>query len=642
MAASAPAQILDGKYRLLRQLSDGGTVELYLGATRGTPRRAVLVKRVAPNLAKNKPTVAGFLEEARTTARLQHGSILQVLDIGEDGGTYVAVFEHVFGANLDEVLEAEKRRRGQLPIGVALRLVAGALSALEHAHGATADDGSPLHLVHRDVSAKNVLLGYDGTVKLGGFGAAKHDQRSEQTSFGVIRGQLAYVSPEQLRAQELDARADVWACGVLLYQLLTGALPFDRPGEFHILKAIREEPHKLASELRPELPAALDEVLDLALAKDREKRFGSAAELRQALEDTGLVSGRAELAEYAAELFGERLGAHRADAVAGRASVQAVVQVVGGTEVSPLEDEDSTTGEAPRSTDRAELPGPPAQLARELDRPRVSQERSARPPSAAAKARSGDSPRVSHEKPLRPPAAPPPPEVTRDPPAPTRFAALPSEPEVVAERPVMPTAPPRQVARAEPKREAVDAPKPSRKIRAQKRRFRLVTERGLTPAIYPAAVLAAVALGFVTVHARRIPEQVLEPLPTHAPPLAILDEPPPRALPKPAEPVRPVAPPPVQAQPEMQLTGETPLKERGKPGALRVEGPRGTRVIVDRHSQGSAPVTVALAPGTHQVRYLLPNGGIKDESLKIDAGRTVHRKLQAKDIPPQPRSSSWP
>ena len=216
MTAPPPLLALQGKYRLLRQLADAGALEQYLGATRGANRHLAVIKRVPLSLAKNKPTVGAFLDEARTTARLRHPAIVQVLEVGDDGGTVAAAFEHVFGADAEQLLRAEQVARRALPIPVVLAITAAVLDALGHAHQAVDDGGAPLRLVHRDVSARNVILGYDGAIKLTGFGMAKHQARSEHTSFGVVRGQLAYVSPEQLKSGEVDARADLWAVGVLL------------------------------------------------------------------------------------------------------------------------------------------------------------------------------------------------------------------------------------------------------------------------------------------------------------------------------------------------------------------------------------------------------------------------------------------
>ncbi|MBS2032276.1 MAG: protein kinase [Deltaproteobacteria bacterium] len=652
MATSASTLVLQGKYQLFRKLADAGHIEVYLGATR-SPRQAVMVKRVPPSLAKNKPTVGGFLDEARTTARLQHPAIAQVLDVGEDGGTYVAVFEHLFGVDAEKLLE--KERKGKLPIPIALRLVVTVLEALEHAHAAVGDDGSPLQLVHRDVSARNVLVGYDGRIKLTGFGLAKHQERSEHTSFGVVRGQLAYVSPEQLRVGELDARTDLWSTGVLLYQLLTGALPFDRQGEFHVLKAIRDEDPKPPSELRAELPAALDAVMAKALAKDREQRFSSAAEMHAALEKIGGLANPDDVAEHVARLFSSALGTHLAEAMAGEASLTTMLALAGGevlgepepeakparrerpsapteqpasTERTSLANTDSTSLPLPRTPPRAAPVPAPAPIERAQQEtafaasPLDPSTDSARTPLPDPDRRPSDG--------FRPERPPLPPEHTPEPPVP-----------VVRHMPEAPRA-------SVPRPESTPDPKPEvperRGSKKRRVRFKLVTERGLNPIVYPLAALVALLLGLAAGRSSGPAEVALEPLPAGGPPLAALDAPiaplaPRPVAPAPTGPTGPVAP--AHINDELQLSAQT---EHGT-GTLRVDAPRGARVFIDKKQQhGAGSLSVSLTAGVHDLKVVLPSGAVKEESVHVESGKTVHRAIGAsgKVVPQQPKSSNWP
>jgi len=651
VATSASNLVLQGKYQLFRKLADAGHIEVYVGATR-SPRRAVVVKRVPPSLAKNKPTVGSFLDEARTTARLQHAAIAQVLDVGEDGGTYVAVFEHVFGVDAQRLIDQEKNK---LPIPIALRLVVTMLEALEYAHSAAGDDGSPLQLVHRDVSARNLLVGYDGVVKLTGFGLAKHQERSEHTSFGVVRGQLAYVSPEQLRVGELDARTDVWSTGVLLYQLLTGALPFDRQGEFHVLKAIRDEDPKPPSELRAELPAALDAVVAKALAKDREQRFASAAEMRAAIENIGLLAKPEDVAEHVSQLYASALGSHLADAVAGEASLTAVLALAGGevlgepeveapkpAKPSASKEQPRASKEQPASTERTSMPSTEStNLPRPPPRPAPipterSQQETAYAPSLLDP--STDSQRTPLPDPdprpsdhgFRPERAPLLPEHTPEPPAPAVRH--------------MPEAPRASVPRPEPKPEPKRAELPEKRGSKKRRvRFKLVTERGLNPIVYPLAVLVALMLGLAAGRAPGPTEVALEPLPPGGPPMAALDAPVAPLAPHPIAPtpLAPVAPPQQHTDDELQLTAQTPHGA----GTLRVDAPRTARVFIDKKPHGQGSLSVSLPAGTHDLKVVLQSGAVKEESVHVEPGKTVRRSLGGsggKVVPQQPKSSNWP
>jgi len=641
-----PTQVLEGKYRLLRRLADAGNFEQYLGCTVTSPIRAVVVKRVPARLAKNKPTVAAFLEEARTTAHLQHASIARVLDVGEDGGTYVAVFEHLFGLDLDAVLEAERQRRGEVPVAAAVEVVCAVLEALEYAHQAPGEDGAPLQLIHRDVSAKNVLAGYDGAVQLAGFGLAKHQERqSENTSFGVVRGQLAYLSPEQLRGQELDARSDLWATAVLLYQLLTGVLPFERQGEFHQLKAIREEPHRPPGALRASLPPALDALFDRALAKDREARFASAGALREALVAAAGAGSRGAVADHLAELFAHQLGPHLADAVAGKAGIGAVLAVVGGEVI----------GEPPvvPSTESAPVPFEDVVV-------HPTEPREALPRSRAAEP---SEPTLDTEPPRR--EAPRPRVATREPePRPEPVAPMPPPKPRIATRepeprpePVAPMPPPRQRAppsrpeRARSKNVAAPArPRPAR----QKARFRLVSERGLNPLCYPAAIALGALLALGLTGARAGPIQAV-PLRAGAP-WAALDGAAKPAAEEVAQQVRPASPPDAAPPadpglaPSVAAAGtadnEIQLAKQVAPetdGTLHVEGPRGTRIYLDRKPRGLVPATFTLPAGTHALRLVPPRGAAREESVRIEPGAVVRRSARSgKYVPPQPKVNAWP
>jgi hypothetical protein len=603
----APTSILQGRYRLLRVLPAEPTGERYLGVARAMPTRALFIKRIPESLARNRPTVSRFLDEARTTARLRHPAIPAVLDVGEDAGTFVAVFEHLPGVDASELLEALAARRERLPQGMAVRLISVVLEALAHAHAAVDEAGQPMELVHRDVSAASVRVGYDGQVRLGGFGLAKQKEQSAHTSFGVIRGQLAYVAPEQLVPGEIDARVDLWAAGVLLYELLTGARPFERPAEFHILKAIREEQPQPPSTLRPELSPGLDAFIARALTKDRQARFQTAAQMREALLACVPAAESSALAAQVTALFAGALGSHRGTAQAGTANLQAVLTLAGGVPTAAEVARDVEPDDEPSETGRVFLQ--PA------------------------------------TDPMRSPLA------TSDPSQPALTPSVPTDPQPSAP---MPEAPPRVISRGvrPPARRSLPAPRPPSRPEVprarRKRRFRLVTERGIHPAIHPLVAVVAVLLALGTVRrAHSGAVVVLAPLTSvgSAVPAVVPAQidPAPRVMPEP--PVPEPTPPPPDA--ELTLAPDVPLAsvpgvraglDRHQ-GQLRIDAPRRTRILVDGRAV-STPLT--LAPGLHQLRVVLPGGVVHEETLRIDAGKTVRRAFNSKVVPPQPARSHWP
>lgn len=619
MERPAPTSILDGRYRLLRVLPGEPTTERYLGVARAMPSRAVLIKRVPESLARNKPTVARFLDEARTTALLRHPAIPAVLDVGEDAGTFVAVFEHLPGVDASQLLERLAARKQHLPVPLAARLVSVVLEALAHAHAAQDGSGQPLELVHRDVSAATVRVGYDGQVRLGGFGLAKQ-RESENTSFGVIRGQLASTAPEQLVPGPIDARVDLWATGVLLYELLTGLKPFERAGEFHILKAIREEEPAPPSSLRPELGASLDGFIARALSKDRAARFQSADQMRAALAECVAPEGEALLAAEVTALFAEQLGPYRLAARDGQVELKGALTLEGGVPTAAEVARDVLPDDEPSETGKVEIARPGA-------RPRPPQESS--DPSQPSL-----TPSVTTDPAGRAPIAEPLPRAS------SREVRPPSRPALPQPRP--------------PSRPSLPAPRPpSRndlKPARRKRRFRLVTEKGIHPAIHPLVAVVAVLMGLAAVRRSRPPGLVeLAPLAIAAE--AAAPAPPPRAgvVPARAEPAPAPVPEPVDAgdaegehpaEAEVALASDPELRHPldRHPGTLRVEAPRRSRVLVDGRAISGA---VSLPAGPHKLHVVLPGGAVREETVRIEAGRTLRRSYADKVVPPQPKGH-WP
>jgi serine/threonine-protein kinase len=301
-----------GRYELLGRLDVGGMAEIFLARESGPQgaRRELVVKRVLPHVARDPVRLEMFAQEARLCMRLQHPHICPIHEFGQQDGTYFLAMEWVRGLSLRELIDRGSDFSGGLPTPVALTILADVASALHHAHTATDEHGSPLGIIHRDVSPENILVGFDGTPKLIDFGVAKAATQQHKTEAGVVKGKFAYMSPEQYRGETLDARSDVFALGCCLYEALTGESPFERPTEHETVAAITlgtETPS--IREVNSTFSEELDAIVQKAIARDRNARYGSADALHQDLVDhlaqAGHVPRRAEHAQLVRELGGE-------------------------------------------------------------------------------------------------------------------------------------------------------------------------------------------------------------------------------------------------------------------------------------------------------------------------------------------------
>lgn len=274
-----------GRYYLLHRLAIGGMAELHLACAEGVAgfQKVVVLKHVLPHLAADPNFVQMFLNEARLAATLDHPNIVQVTDIGESEGDYFYVMEYVHGRNARELLRAATTMDG-LPLEVALAITIGAASALNHAHAATDLSGEALGLVHRDVSPANLLVSYDGAVKLADFGIAKAAARSTETIGGAVKGKIGYMSPEQCRGERVDQRSDLFALGVVLFELTTCERLFYADNDFAVLNQVITGNVDRPSDRVPDYPKRLEEIVLKALANDPRERYATADEVRRDLE----------------------------------------------------------------------------------------------------------------------------------------------------------------------------------------------------------------------------------------------------------------------------------------------------------------------------------------------------------------------
>jgi serine/threonine protein kinase len=276
-----------GKYEVHRHLGSGGMASLYLARTRGIGgfEKLVAVKQLHPHLAGNREYVDLFLDEARLQARLQHGNVVQVLEVGNQGSCHYLVMEYVAGRDLGAVLREAVGRGRILRIDEIVAIAIGMCAGLHHAHEQRASDGSPVGVVHRDVSPSNLLVGFDGAIKLGDFGIAQSALRSRHTIGDCVRGKAHYMSPEQVRSQQLDRRSDLFAVGAVLYELATGQTPWGwADSDLIIMQRLTEIEIERPGARVAGLPPALEHIIMRALRRDPAERYQSAEELITDLE----------------------------------------------------------------------------------------------------------------------------------------------------------------------------------------------------------------------------------------------------------------------------------------------------------------------------------------------------------------------
>jgi serine/threonine-protein kinase len=274
-----------GRFEILGRIGRGGMAEILLARERALAgsTRHLVIKRVLPEVKDSDEMLHMFLDEARVVMGLSHPNLCQIYEIGEQEGTWFIAMEWVNGATLHHVI---RRAVSDCDIdhAVVARVIAHAAEALHHAHTARDAEGRPLHLVHRDVSPHNIMLGYDGRVKLLDFGIAKSTKSTHQTEAGVVKGKVCYMAPEQWLSSPVDARTDVFALGACLYEALTGRVVFRRETQSEVMRAVLRDGAPALSEVAPEVPAALALITHKALAFSPEDRFQSALEMSEALE----------------------------------------------------------------------------------------------------------------------------------------------------------------------------------------------------------------------------------------------------------------------------------------------------------------------------------------------------------------------
>ncbi len=306
-----------GKYEILALLALGGTAEIYLARIDGTNgfEKYVVVKCLHDHLADDPEFVKMFLDEARMAAMLDHSNIVQTLELGEHEGRYYMVMEFLAGLSLAMMVRraSERVSGGKLPVPLILNIAAQAAAGLHYAHERQ-QSGKPLNMVHRDISPQNLVVGFEGVVKVVDFGIARAEYRETKTKAGTIKGKFAYMSPEQCIATNVDRRTDVFALGVIVHELLTGRRLFKRNSPYETYQAVIDCAVPPPSQNNVELDPAIDSIVMKAVAKDKDQRYATAEAFGDALQGylhhRGKGSGPGEIGRWFEQHFQQEIEEH--------------------------------------------------------------------------------------------------------------------------------------------------------------------------------------------------------------------------------------------------------------------------------------------------------------------------------------------
>ena len=264
-----------GQYTLLERIAVGGMAEVWKARMKGVEgfQKTVAIKKILPHLTDSSDFVTMFIDEAKLAAQLNHNNIIHIYDLGKIGDDYFIAMEFVDGKDLRSILNSARAENRPLPLGLALLVGSRLSSALDHAHRQRDFEGRPLGLVHRDVSPQNVLISYEGDIKLCDFGIVKAVTKASKTQMGALKGKLQYMSPEQAWGRPVDARSDIFSLGSLLFEMLTGRRLFSGESEMSVLDAVREGRIQAPRDLDPRLPLEVNALVLKALARDPGDRF---------------------------------------------------------------------------------------------------------------------------------------------------------------------------------------------------------------------------------------------------------------------------------------------------------------------------------------------------------------------------------
>lgn len=274
-----------GKYLLLDRIAVGGMAEVFAAKTFGVEgfERLVAIKRILPTMVEDDEFITMFIDEARIAAQLSHANLVQIYELGKNDDTYYIAMEYVPGRDVRLIIDRFKKKGQVVPLNMAVFIMAKMCEGLDYAHRRKDASGNDLSIIHRDISPQNVLVSYEGEVKIIDFGIAKAAGRLQKTQAGILKGKFGYMSPEQVKGIPVDHRSDLYSCGVMLYEMLTGTKLFSGESDFSTLEKVRAGDIPSPSAANPDIPPALERIVLKALAKDRDERYQWCSELHDDL-----------------------------------------------------------------------------------------------------------------------------------------------------------------------------------------------------------------------------------------------------------------------------------------------------------------------------------------------------------------------
>ena len=275
-----------GDYQLLERIAIGGMAEVWKARKKGLEgfQKTVAIKRILPHLTDSSDFVTMFIDEAKLAAQLDHNHIIHIHDLGKAGDDFYIAMEYVEGKDLRSILNTARQKGRSIPLGLSLFIASRLANALDYAHRKTDVEGRELCLVHRDVSPQNVLISYEGEIKLCDFGIVKAVTKASKTQMGALKGKLQYMSPEQAWGRPVDARSDIFSLGSILFEMLTGRRLFAGDSEMSVLEAVREGRIQAPRDLDARLPLEVNTLVLRALAKEPGERFQTAGEMQREIE----------------------------------------------------------------------------------------------------------------------------------------------------------------------------------------------------------------------------------------------------------------------------------------------------------------------------------------------------------------------
>jgi len=306
-----------GRYLLIRKIATGGMAEIFLSKLLGAAgfEKELVIKKILPQWSSDKDFISMLIDEAKIAVQLTHPNIVQVYELAREGEAYYIAMEYLNGVDVRRLMQKAASLKKKIPLEVCLAIVAEVLEGLAYAHVKKDPQGRPLQIVHRDISPQNILVSFDGNVKITDFGIAKAAFRSHETMIGVLKGKFAYMSPEQANQEPLDARSDLFSSAVVLYELLTGERLFYRGSDIDTLDRVRRGQITFSETAEKTIPAHLREVLLKALSKEKENRYLDTALFHDAISKAARRSKKSlkrdRVAAFLSSLFSEEMNQQR-------------------------------------------------------------------------------------------------------------------------------------------------------------------------------------------------------------------------------------------------------------------------------------------------------------------------------------------